>query len=107
MEAQDKDLGSNVFASKKSGQAISREFITKSMNNFKLIGDKQGVVFTSHSFRSGYITQLWRDTSDIYFVQTVIGQAKIETTARYIKKLTPKLTKLLNFNNGYSLALFS
>ena len=32
---------------------------------------------SSHSFRVGFITQLWRDTNDIEFVRQAIGHAKI------------------------------
>lgn len=33
---------------------------------------------SSHSFRVGFRTQLWRDTNDIEFVHQVIGHAKID-----------------------------
>ena len=38
---------------------------------------------SSHSFRVGFITQLWRDTNHIEFVRQAIGHAKINTTSQY------------------------
>ena len=35
---------------------------------------------TSHSFRRGFITQLWKDTNDIEFVRQAIGHIKVEST---------------------------
>ena len=43
---------------------------------------------TSHSFRIGYITQLWRDTKDIEFVKQTIGHQNLDTTSAYIKELS-------------------
>ena len=43
---------------------------------------------TSHSFRIGYITQLWRDTKDIEFVKQTIGHSALNTTSAYITKLS-------------------
>jgi site-specific recombinase XerC len=36
---------------------------------------------TSHSFRIGYITQLWKDSKDIEFVKQSIGHQKLDTTS--------------------------
>ena len=33
---------------------------------------------TSHSFRIGYITQLWKDSKDIEFVKQTIGHRKLD-----------------------------
>nr|WPV72645.1 putative integrase/recombinase protein [Navicula sp.] len=43
---------------------------------------------TSHSFRIGYITQLWKDSKDIEFVKQTIGHRKLDTTSAYVNKLT-------------------
>ena len=48
---------------------------------------------TSHSFRIGYITNLWRDTLDIEFVRQAIGHSKIDTTSRYIENLSEEERK--------------
>ena len=43
---------------------------------------------TSHSFRVGYITQLWKDSKDIEFVKQTIGHQKLDTTSAYVNKLS-------------------
>ena len=45
---------------------------------------------TSHSFRVGYISQLWKDTKDIEFVRQVIGHSKLDTTSSYVQDLSEK-----------------
>ena len=42
----------------------------------------------SHSFRSGFITKLWKDTNDIEFVRQVIGHSKLNTTSSYVQDLS-------------------
>ena len=48
---------------------------------------------TSHSFRIGYITQLWKDTKDIEFVKQTIGHRKLDTTSAYVNKLSDQERK--------------
>jgi len=43
---------------------------------------------TSHSFRIGFITQLWKDSKDIEFVKQIIGHRKVDTTSAYVNKLS-------------------
>lgn len=43
---------------------------------------------TSHSFRIGYITQLWKDSKDIEFVKQTIGHRNLDSTSAYIKELS-------------------
>ncbi len=43
---------------------------------------------TSHSFRIGYITQLWKDSKDIEFVKQSIGHQNLDTTSAYVNKLS-------------------
>ena len=43
---------------------------------------------TSHSFRIGYITQLWKDFKDIEFVKQTIGHRNLNTTSAYVNKLS-------------------
>ena len=43
---------------------------------------------TSHSFRIGYITQLWKDSKDIEFVKQTIGHRKLDTTSAYVNQLS-------------------
>ena len=42
----------------------------------------------SHSFRTSFITQLWKDTNDIEFVRQVIGHSKLDTTSSYVQDLS-------------------
>lgn len=39
---------------------------------------------TSHSFRIGYISQLWKDTKDIEFVRQTIGHRSLNSTSGYV-----------------------
>ena len=43
---------------------------------------------TSHSFRIGYITELWKDSKDIEFVKQTIGHRNLDTTSAYVNKLS-------------------
>jgi integrase len=43
---------------------------------------------TSHSFRIGYITQLWKDSKDIEFVKQTMGHRNLDTTSAYVNKLS-------------------
>ena len=43
---------------------------------------------TSHSFRIGYIIQLWKDSKDIEFVKQTIGHRNLDTTSAYVTKLS-------------------
>ena len=39
---------------------------------------------TSHSFRIGYVSQLWKDTKDIEFVKQTIGHSSLNSTSSYV-----------------------
>ena len=72
---------------------LRRDSLTKQVNSVmrklsKTLPNQPNI--TSHSFRTGFITQLWRDTNDVEFVRQVIGHIKIESTSAYIKKLSEK-----------------
>ena len=43
---------------------------------------------TSHSFRIGYITQLWKDSKDIEFVKQLIVHRNLDTTSAYVNILS-------------------
>lgn len=49
---------------------------------------------TTHSFRIGFISQLWRDTNDIEFVRQAIGHKKVELTSSYIENLSDEERRL-------------
>ena len=72
---------------------IRREQITKDINKImelvsKNIPDQPNL--KSHSFRTSFITQLWKDTNDIEFVRQVIGHSKLDTTSYYVQDLSEK-----------------
>jgi integrase len=70
---------------------LRREAITKDVNKIMRTVSNQlpgQPNVTSHSFRIGYITQLWKDSKDIEFVKQTIGHQRLDTTSAYINKLS-------------------
>lgn len=66
---------------------MRREVITSDVNK---VMHKVSKIFPgqpSHSFRVGYITQLWKDSKDIEFVKQTIGHQNLDTTSTYVNKL--------------------
>lgn len=78
-----------IFTAENSNKPLERETFTQIINNFlkdcalKIDGQPK---LLSHSFRIGFITQLWRDTNDIEFVRQVIGHAKFIIRRKLVKK---------------------
>ena len=70
---------------------LRREVITIDVNK---VMHKVSKIFpgqpniTSHSFRVGYITQLWKDSKDIEFVKQTMGHQNLDTTSAYVNKLS-------------------
>ena len=87
-----KEPDAYVFTSEaKHYQKLCREAITKGVNKVMRSVSKQlpgQPNITSHSFRIGYITQLWRNSKDIEFVKQSIGHQKLDTTSAYITNLS-------------------
>jgi site-specific recombinase XerD len=89
-----KESDSYLFTSEANHfQMLSRETITKDVNRVmrsvsNQFPDKPNI--TSHSFRVGYITQLWKDTKDIEFVKQTIGHRNMDTTSSYVNILSDK-----------------
>ena len=87
-----KEPNSYVFTSEAQHmKPLGRVVVTKDINKVmrqvsKQLNDKTNI--TSHSFRIGYITQLWKDTKDIEFVKQTIGHRKLDTTSAYVKSLS-------------------
>ena len=72
---------------------IRREQITKDINKIMGLVSKNlqnQPNLKSHSFRTSFITQLWKDTNDIEFVRQVIGHSKLDTTSSYVQDLSEK-----------------
>ena len=87
-----KEPDSYVFTNESNhSKILTRETITKAVNLVtrtvsEEISSKPNI--TSHSFRIGYITQLWKDSKDIEFVKQTIGHRKLDTTSAYVKKFS-------------------
>jgi len=87
-----KESDAYVFTSEANHyQKLRREAITKGVNKVMRSVSKQlpgQPNVTSHSFRIGYITQLWKDSKDIEFVKQTIGHRKLDTTSAYVTQLS-------------------
>jgi len=80
-----KQPASYAFTSEKNHMKIlTRETLTKDVNKImkevsNRMPNKPNI--TSHSFRIGYITDLWCDSKDIEFVRQTIGHRNLATTS--------------------------
>lgn len=87
-----KNQGSYVFTSESNHhQMLSRETITRDINRVMRFVSKRlpdQLTITSHSFRVGYISKLWKDTKDIEFVKQSIGHQRMDSTSSYLEKLS-------------------
>ena len=87
-----KDKDSYLFTSdRKPNQMIRRETLTMDVNRVMhsvLKGLPSKSKITSHSFRIGYISQLWKDTKDIEFVRQTIGHCRLNSTSGYVNLMT-------------------
>nr|YP_010283248.1 hypothetical protein MKU01_pgp126 [Psammodictyon constrictum]ULD16367.1 hypothetical protein [Psammodictyon constrictum] len=87
-----KEPDAYIFTSESDySKPIRRELITKNVNKrmrqvSNQLPGKPNI--TSHSFRIGYITQLWKNSNDIEFVKQTIGHRKLDTTSAYVKQLS-------------------
>lgn len=48
---------------------------------------EQGRMLTSHSFRHGYITEVWRQTGDRNVLRQIMGHATITSTLQYVENM--------------------
>jgi integrase len=87
-----KTMNSYIFTSELNHtQMLSRETITRDVNKVmrsvsKSLPNQPNI--TSHSFRVGYISQLWKDTNDIEFVKQSISHRRMDSTSSYIEELS-------------------
>jgi integrase len=86
-----KEDNSYIFTSENSDKSLDREAFNRVVNLFirdccEKLENKPKL--RSHSFRVGFITQLWKDTNDIEFVRQAIGHAALDTTSQYVKNLS-------------------
>ena len=86
-----KDKDSYVFTSEQNpNQMLRRQTLTMTVNKImhsvsNLLQSKPNI--TSHSFRIGYISQLWKDTKDIEFVRQTIGHSSLNSTSNYVASM--------------------
>ena len=86
-----KDKDSYAFTSDRNpNQMLRRQTITMDVNKVmhsvsNLLPSKPNI--TSHSFRIGYISQLWKDTKDIEFVRQTIGHRSLNSTSGYVTEM--------------------
>lgn len=88
-----KNDDSYLFTAENSEKPLTRESFTTIINEFlrKSAQQLEGTPnLRSHSFRIGYITQLWRDTKDIEFVRQTIGHGDLNSTSAYVKSMSEK-----------------
>ena len=88
------------FQGRKLNEPLSRETFTNNFNTllsnvpeFKI----KNLKIRSHSFRAGYIHDLWSKSGDIEYVRQVIGHTCITSTIAYTRDLTEE-QKLKKFN---------
>lgn len=87
-----KDKDSYIFTTESNHyKMLSREALTKDVNKIMrsvsaTLPDQPNL--TSHSFRIGYISQLWKDTKDIEFVKQSIGHRSMNATSTYVRNLS-------------------
>jgi len=87
-----KDKDSYVFTSdREPNQMLRRETITMDVN--KVMHSVSNLLpsplkIPSHSFRIGYISQLWKDTKNIEFVRQTIGHRSLNSTSGYVNQMT-------------------
>ena len=106
-----KESDSYVFTSEKNYcKPLRRETLTKEINLIlrefaENLPHKPNI--TSHSFRIGFITQLWKDTNDIEFVRQAIGHIKVESTSLYVENLSDeeRRIRMENINSPEELVL--
>ena len=83
-----KDNDSYIFTSEqKLRRPLTRQTLTISINKVMRSVSKQlqsKPKITSHSFRIGYISALWRNTEDIEFVRQTIGHQNLNSTSNYV-----------------------
>ena len=87
-----KEPDSYLFTAESNhGKPLDRVVITRDVNKVMGLVSKQlpgQPNVTSHSFRIGYITQLWKDSKDIEFVKQTVGHRKLDTTSAYVNQLS-------------------
>jgi integrase len=83
-----KSLDAYIFTSQlNQDKMLRRETLTRDVNKIMRTVSTQlpgKPNITSHSFRIGYITKLWKDSKDLEFVRQTLGHRNIDTTSSYV-----------------------
>lgn len=79
---------------------LRRQTITMDVNKVmhsvsNLLPSKPNI--TSHSFRIGYISQLWKDTKDIEFVRQAIGHRDLNPISAYVTDMDNEERQTINY----------
>lgn len=79
---------------------LRRQTITMDVNKVmhsvsNLLPSKPNI--TSHSFRIGYISQLWKDTKDIEFVRQAIGHRDLNPISAYVTGMDNEERQTINY----------
>lgn len=80
---------SYFFTAIGGNKPLARETIQRDLNTIlsQLKTQFPGLYFRTHSFRSGYITRLWRNGFDINKIRQAIGHKSIIVTQGYIEDM--------------------
>lgn len=86
-----KSKDSYIFTSEQNPyQMLSRQTLTTDINRImhSVLEDMPSKPnITSHSFRVGYISELWKNTKDIEFVRQTIGHRNLNLTSNYVASI--------------------
>jgi integrase len=95
-----KTADSYIFTAENNhSKMLRRETMIRAVNKIiRLVSSQmpEQSYITSHSFRIGYITKLWKDINDIQFVRQTIGQQKLVPTSVYVQNLFEEERQKIN-----------
>jgi integrase len=98
-----KEKASYVFTSDRNpNQMLQRQTLTMDVNKVtravsQTLPGRPNI--TSHSFRIGYISQLWKDTKDIEFVRQSIGHSTIDSSSSCVSQMSVKMPSQVIITN--------
>lgn len=86
-----------LFARNGSNKPMTASALKLLMNNF--IHNILGELYSSHSFRAGYITAFHQQGLSLEHIRADIGHANISTTARYATVTHEEISRNKNYRN--------
>lgn len=97
---KDDCLGKNAYLFYAPGDTL---YIPRAMNKFSLtellnkyLDRYLGPLYTTHSFRAGYITRIVEATGNLKTAQDMVGHGSIKTTIRYLSTSKEQKFKALD-----------